>query len=81
MKSFFQHCSVFKTVGKIKNKDLPPSPIFSQNLDENLKIYLVWPYTTQKAQLFKSISKSWPKELDLKHNCKFENFCEGFIFE
>ena len=33
----------FEAVRIIKDKKFPFAPFFSQNLDENLKIYLVWP--------------------------------------
>ena len=40
----------FKAVRKIKNKNLPAAPIFHKNLDQNLKIYLVWPnYTSYRT--------------------------------
>ena len=43
---FFKNALFIKAVGKIKNKKYKPPthPNFSQNLDRNLKIYLVWPY-------------------------------------
>ena len=43
---FFRTVLFIKAVGKIKNKKYKPPthPNFSQNLDRNLKINLVWPY-------------------------------------
>ena len=43
---FFKNALFIKAVGKIKKKKYKPPthPNFSQNLDRNLKIYLVWPY-------------------------------------
>ena len=42
---------------KIKNKNLPPAPIFAQNLDENLKTYL--------AEMVKILYKIWIQVLSL----------------
>ena len=36
---------------KIKKYKPPTNPNFSQNLDENLKIYLVWPYSYDAISL------------------------------
>ena len=48
----------FEAIWKIKNKKLKPPtrPNFSQNLDENLKIYLVWPKLHMDAKIDNKLS-------------------------